>query len=689
MMTIFGWSGTASAAPCMADAAGDASLNCTANDFAVSAITVTNVIDGCDSIGDTFVFDADFHVGAGSTTRYDIGFYIGSDGVQAYTGSCFVATIPINQGFPDLDQDQCPDYAGAAFLVPVSSFTAACVDNDNNGFFDVAICESWDNNDQSVCNGPADAIPSNAAKCNCQQVNTDIAVPRCASNAECVSDGNPCTDEVCNPPASDLGDAFGCSHNNNTLSCDDGLFCTNGDVCGDGVCNGSARDCDDRNVCTDDSCNESTDLCVLTPNTAGCDDLTFCNGVDSCSGGTCGHAGDPCPGPDGDANCAERCNEDADDCTTADPDGSTCDDGLFCNGGPDQCADGVCSGHPGSPCDDSESCTTDACDENLRDCSNLPLEDGTACDDEEICTLEDGCIDGLCEGHETALMDLCPWIIVEREGPIRDTLKIGTRSDIGGDVCGGLVQVRNGTIIDGDLASGSTIGTRQIRLTFDALVDEDVVSAGAGVKASPGLAKIPQLSVPISLLAPGSLTEKIDGLHFYDLTGTHPLATDCINARNVIPDVIALLDGLPSNESFPKITVRSFQSLTITASNPGAINVVDIAQLRTGRDVAIELDGGGNADTVLVLRVAQKFMMKLNGTLTLTGGLLPENTLLYVKGKRCKLGDLVSGAGTMLCSNGRLKTGRTITWTGAFYGAGKILKVGDTNVLTYNPFQGF
>jgi len=349
----------------------------------------------------------------------------------------------------------------------------------------------------------------------------------------------------------------------------------------------------------------------------------------------------------------------------------------------------VCSDHPGSPCDDSESCTADSCDEELRDCSSIPVDDGTACDDEDLCTLEDGCMDGLCEGHETALMDLCPWIIVERQGPKRDTLKIGTRSDIGGDVCGGLVRVRNGTIVDGDLASGSTTGPRQIRLTFDAFVNEDVVSAGAGVKASPGVAKIPQLAFPVSLLAPGSLPEKIDGIHYYDLTGTHPLADDCIKARNVIPDVIALLDGLPSNESLPKITLKSFQSLKITANNPGSINVVDIAQLRTGRDVAIELDGGGNADTVLVLRVAQKFMMKLHSTLTLTGGLLPENTLLYVKGKRCKLGDLIDGAGTMLCSNGRLKTGRTITWRGAFYGAGKILKIGDTNVLTYSPFQGF
>ena len=44
------------------------------------------------------------------------------------------------------------------------------------------------------------------------------------------------------------------------------------------------------------------------------------------------HAGNPCPGPDGDGNCAESCNEAADNCTAADPNASACNDGVFCNG---------------------------------------------------------------------------------------------------------------------------------------------------------------------------------------------------------------------------------------------------------------------------------------------------------------------------------------------------------------------
>ena len=61
------------------------------------------------------------------------------------------------------------------------------------------------------------------------------------------------------------------------------------------------------------------------------------------------HAGNPCPGPDGDGNCSESCNEAADNCTAPDPNGSACSDGLFCNG-TDTCNAGACSVHTGDPC---------------------------------------------------------------------------------------------------------------------------------------------------------------------------------------------------------------------------------------------------------------------------------------------------------------------------------------------------
>ena len=52
--------------------------------------------------------------------------------------------------------------------------------------------------------------------------------------------------------------------------------------------------CDDENLCTDDSCSVLNE-CAHLPNALPCDDGSFCNGADTCAGGSCSiHPGDPC-----------------------------------------------------------------------------------------------------------------------------------------------------------------------------------------------------------------------------------------------------------------------------------------------------------------------------------------------------------------------------------------------------------
>ena len=56
-----------------------------------------------------------------------------------------------------------------------------------------------------------------------------------------------------------------------------------------------AGDCDDFNVCTDEAC--VGNVCQYTNNVNSCDDGLYCNGTDTCSGGSCSvHTGSPCPG---------------------------------------------------------------------------------------------------------------------------------------------------------------------------------------------------------------------------------------------------------------------------------------------------------------------------------------------------------------------------------------------------------
>ena len=64
-------------------------------------------------------------------------------------------------------------------------------------------------------------------------------------------DGNPCTDDACDPVS-------GCKSTNNAAACNDGDACTAGDICGGGKCAGATPvKCDDGNPST------SGDACKL------------------------------------------------------------------------------------------------------------------------------------------------------------------------------------------------------------------------------------------------------------------------------------------------------------------------------------------------------------------------------------------------------------------------------------------
>src|SRR5262249_5315628 len=108
--------------------------------------------------------------------------------------------------------------------------------------------------------------------------------------------------------------------------CDGGPCCTS--TCR--FANPGTSCTDDGNICTDDVCN-AIGTCAQQPNAAPCNDGQFCNGTDTCGGGTCSqHAGNPCPGQDVGPACNDSCDEVHHSCTAPDHAGVTCDDGHFC-----------------------------------------------------------------------------------------------------------------------------------------------------------------------------------------------------------------------------------------------------------------------------------------------------------------------------------------------------------------------
>lgn len=196
-------------------------------------------------------------------------------------------------------------------------------------------------------------------------------------------------------------------HSFNTAPCDDGVFCNGADSCFQGDCTAHAGNpCPgvqpNSGNCAD-SCDEATATCTANdPNGSPCSDGLFCNGTETCTNGVCGSSsGDPCPGPDNDNNCAESCDEATDTCTAHDPNGSACSDGLFCTG-TETCTNGVCGGSTGNPCPgvqpNSSNCA-DSCNEAADNCTaNDP--NGSACSDGLFCTGTETCSGGVC-GNST------------------------------------------------------------------------------------------------------------------------------------------------------------------------------------------------------------------------------------------------------------------------------------------------
>ena len=304
-----------------------------------------------------------------------------------------------------------------------------------------------------VLHDSEDCDPGAPLSHNCCDATDCTFVASGGADPQGVCSGAPeCQEDVCDGSGgcttANLADGTACT--------DDGEFCTGPEECQSGACQSAGNpcavpaDCDEVNdvcancgngsveggedcdpaapqsdTCCDpatclwtaagladpqDSCSGApecqTDVCDgsggcttadETDGTTCTSDGEFCTGVEICQSGSCVSPGDPCPGPDGDDDCSETCDETADDCVGNDPDASACDDGLYCNGADTCDASGGCSVHAGNPCTgpDGDLDCAESCDETAGDCgANDP--DGSACaDDGDDCT-DDECITGTC-----------------------------------------------------------------------------------------------------------------------------------------------------------------------------------------------------------------------------------------------------------------------------------------------------
>lgn len=191
---------------------------------------------------------------------------------------------------------------------------------------------------QELCTGSSAACPANmlsaeGSVCRAAAGICD-AVETCnGSSAACPADTFLTGAQICRASSGACDPAENCTGAN--TACPGNLLAAAGSAC-----------TSDGQVCTTDECDGASAACRYHANFNTCDDGAFCDGSDSCSGGSCSiHAGNPCSGTDGDANCAESCDESANTCTAADPNSNPCNDGDDCTDN-DQCSAGACAGQP-------------------------------------------------------------------------------------------------------------------------------------------------------------------------------------------------------------------------------------------------------------------------------------------------------------------------------------------------------
>jgi len=227
----------------------------------------------------------------------------------------------------------------------------------------------------------------------------------CTQDGDC-DDGNVCTTNTCGAD----------NHCETTFvtdgtTCDDGLLCTEADACSAGVCSGTGIDCsamdDDCNL---GFCNEASGQCEPQPINEGqaCSDGTFCTTGETCQAGVCtGGTDRDCSAEDDDCNLGV-CDEGSGACVKQPAnEGGGCDDGSYCNTG-ETCQSGSCTGGQQRDCDDLEECTQDSCDDNLDQCVNAPLPDGTECGTRSCVGLDliiEVCQSGTCSGNQVISCD--------------------------------------------------------------------------------------------------------------------------------------------------------------------------------------------------------------------------------------------------------------------------------------------
>jgi hypothetical protein len=341
--------------------------------------------------------------------------FSGAPGV-CMSGTCEDDTVDLCMGVDCSDGNECTEDvcapADGSCSNPNETDGTACDFSGADG-----VCMSGTCEDAMLCNGvdcsdgndctedlcdPADGSCSNPNETDgtvcdasgspgtCQ---TGVCVGLC-DGVDC-SDGNDCTEDVCDPADGS------CSNPNET----DDTVCEFssgvGGVCRSGTCEDAMLcedvDCSDGNDCTEDVCDPADGSC------SNPDDVDICSDDNECTQDVCDSADGSCSNPNlphpteceflrGVAGICDGAGTCLDAMLCEDVD---CSDGNECTEDVCDRADGSCS-NPDVDCSDGNECTQDVCDSADGSCSNPNVPHPT------VCEFSSG-VAGVCDGAGTCV----------------------------------------------------------------------------------------------------------------------------------------------------------------------------------------------------------------------------------------------------------------------------------------------
>ncbi len=252
-----------------------------------------------------------------------------------------------------------------------------------------------------------------AAGASCADSNVCNGAETCDGAGSCaagtalsVDDGNPCTADSCHPTQGVSHEAVAAG-----TTCSEATTCTSAGVCdANAACQpGAPVETDDGNSCTADYCDPVFGVKHdPRPAATPCNDGNVCNGAELCDGaGTC-DAGAPADVNDGDPCTIDSCDATQGVVHVVAADGSTCSDDDACTQ-LDVCQAGACVGSEPVDCVAPDAChDAGTCNPLTGACSSPAKSDGTACDDGQLCTTGDACQAGSCVGGPPPVLEEQP-----------------------------------------------------------------------------------------------------------------------------------------------------------------------------------------------------------------------------------------------------------------------------------------